>query len=160
MLSNNSVVNCYYNSVINSGIQELTSAAHNYAPPNAVTGATDYTLNALMPTLYDYPSGLTSNNQNSTIGATKEQIFLQVGINSDSSSSISLDVNFSIKNIDDLRMIGLDLTTDYLSKVDDMLRLVSEKQAHFGAVVNRLESVIEEITIQRESLITSRSTLI
>ena len=84
---------------------------------------------------------------------------LQVGISSDLNSSIGLSTKILLTGVDDLRMIGLDLTTDYLGQIDDMLALVSEKQTHFGATSNRLESVLEEITIQRDNLVSSRSTI-
>ena len=88
-----------------------------------------------------------------------DTILLQVGTSSNWGSQVGVSTNFVLNNVDDLRMIGLDKTTDYLLIIDDMLELVSEKQTHFGAVQNRLESVLDEIIISRDNLISSRSTL-
>ncbi len=86
-------------------------------------------------------------------------ILLQIGASSDWASQVGVSTKFELEGLEDLRMIGLDSTTDYLTQIDDMLVLVSEKQTHFGAVSNRLESVLEEIIIQRDNLISSRSTI-
>ena len=43
--------------------------------------------------------------------------------------------------------------------IDEITTLLSEKQAHFGATANRLNSVLDEINIQYENLVSSRSTL-
>ena len=88
-----------------------------------------------------------------------DTIILQIGASSDWASQVGVSTKFSLLGVDDLRMIGLDLTTDYLGQIDDMLELVSEKQTHFGATSNRLASVLEEITIQRDNLVSSRSTI-
>lgn len=88
-----------------------------------------------------------------------DTIMLQIGALSNWASQVGVSTKFTLLGVDDLRMIGLDLTTDYLTQIDDMLELVSEKQTHFGAVSNRLESVLEEITIQRDNLVSSRSTI-
>ena len=88
-----------------------------------------------------------------------DTIMLQIGALSNWASQVGVSTKFTLLGVDDLRMIGLDLTTDYLTQIDDMLELVSEKQTHFGATSNRLESVLEEITIQRDNLVSSRSTI-
>ena len=44
-------------------------------------------------------------------------------------------------------------------KVSNLLSKVTSKQTEFGAAQNRLYSALDEITIQRENLISSRSTL-
>ncbi len=40
-----------------------------------------------------------------------------------------------------------------------MIRTVSAKQTEFGSTQNRLESALEEISVQYENLLSSRSTL-
>ena len=94
-----------------------------------------------------------------TFTPAPDTIVLQIGAASNWASQVGVSTKFSLLGVDDLRMIGLDLTTDYLTQIDDMLGLVSEKQTHFGAASNRLESVLEEITIQRDNLVSSRSTI-
>ena len=83
---------------------------------------------------------------------------LQIGINSLSSSLVSVDTGYLLNGLSILRRIGSG-TGDYLTMLDKMLAQVSEKQTHFGATSNRLESVLEEITIQRDNLVSSRSTI-
>ena len=104
--------------------------------------------------------GTTPNNPSFTPPSyAPDMIVLQIGAASNWASQVGVSTKFSLLGVDDLRMIGLDLTTDYLTQIDDMLGLVSEKQTHFGATSNRLESVLEEITIQRDNLVSSRSTI-
>ena len=83
---------------------------------------------------------------------------LQVGINSSENSCLSFDIGDLPASFSSFRRIGVG-TGDYLTKLDRMLAQVSEKQTHFGATSNRLESVLEEITIQRDNLVSSRSTI-
>ena len=91
--------------------------------------------------------------------AGSNYITLQIGINSGESSGSGFDISFALGAIDDLRMIGLDTTTDFLSTLDNMLSTVNAKQTEFGAVENRLNSALDEISIQYENLVSSRSTI-
>ena len=85
---------------------------------------------------------------------------LQIGIYSNSSSEISVSTAFDISGVDLLACLDSRFfDTYYLKTVDALLARCSEKQTHFGATSNRLESVLEEITIQRDNLISSRSTI-
>ena len=83
---------------------------------------------------------------------------LQVGIDSSENSRIEISTALELNQIEILRGIGLD-DTDYLSVIDDMLSIVNAKQTEFGAVQNRLESALDEISIHYENLVSSRSTL-
>ena len=84
---------------------------------------------------------------------------LQVGANSPNSNQITFDMAFILDNVDDLRQIGLNATADNVALCDSLLFVVNEKQTLYGAVENRLMSVLDEITIQRENLVSSRSTI-
>ena len=81
-------------------------------------------------------------------------ITLQVGINSSSSSQITFSTAFSISglssNIENPNM---------LTTLDEIIESVSNKQTELGSVQNRLESVLEEISIQYDNLVSSRSTI-
>ena len=46
-----------------------------------------------------------------------------------------------------------------LKIVDYLLEILSDKQIEYGAVQNRLESALDEISTQYENLVSSRSTL-
>ena len=102
---------------------------------------------------------MAARNANSGNLNGSNNISLQIGINSGESSQIGFDISFALGNINDLRMIGLDTTTDFLSTLDNMLSTVNAKQTEFGAVENRLNSALDEISIQYENLVSSRSTI-
>ena len=112
-----------------------------------------------MPTLYSYsaPTGGTGGAGGASLG--NGFVTLQIGTTSNSNSQIGFEMSFTLNNIDDLRMIGLDTTTDYLTTLDNMLSIVNAKQTEFGAVENRLNSALDEISIQYENLVSSRSTI-
>ena len=57
-----------------------------------------------------------------------------------------------------LRNIGLQ-EDDYLSKIDELMNDISLKQTQYGAANNRLLSAMEEISVQYENLVSSRSTI-
>ena len=84
---------------------------------------------------------------------------LQVGIDSSSSSSITVDTSFDIWNLEKLRNIGYVDSSVMLKTVDELLSRVNERQTSLGAYQNRLNSVLEEISIQYENLVSSRSTI-
>ena len=83
---------------------------------------------------------------------------LQIGINSEDTSRLNFDTGYRVDGITSLRGIGL-TSTDYLSYIDKFLNGLSEKLTALGAVQNRLESVLDEIMIQHDNLIASRSTI-
>ena len=85
-------------------------------------------------------------------------IKLQVGINSGINSELDFDTGYLLDSLSFLRRIGAGIG-DYLTMIDNMLAKASEKLTMFGATSNRLESVLEEITIQRDNLVSSRSTI-
>jgi len=86
-----------------------------------------------------------------------EEITLQIGINSDVTSRLTINTEFEISEVDSLRSIGL--TNGDLTQIDSLLSKVAEKQTLLGSVSNRLESVLDEILIQHDNLVSSRSTI-
>ena len=87
-----------------------------------------------------------------------DSIVFQVGITSDWSSQIGVRTSFELTGLEELRTLGLD-NQDYLSKIDNLLSVITAKQTELGAVENRLMSVLEEISIHYDNLVSSRSTL-
>ena len=80
---------------------------------------------------------------------------LQVGINSDDNSRLSFATNFDFGlSIDS----GIE-SDSALNSINDFLALLESKQTELGAVQNRLESALDEISIKYENLVSSRSTL-
>ena len=87
-----------------------------------------------------------------------QQTGLQVGTGADQNSRITVDTTCSLDYMNILRNIGLQ-DDDYLTRIDDLLSKVNDKQTQIGAGNNRLMSAMEEITIRRDNLVSSRSTL-
>ena len=85
-------------------------------------------------------------------------INLQIGPNNDEYSKLRVTTAFSLVGYNDFRQIGKN-GIDYLERLDNVLNDIMLKQSEYGAIQNRLESVLDSITIQRENLISSRSTL-
>ena len=84
---------------------------------------------------------------------------LQVGIDSSSGSSITVDTSFDIWNLEKLRNIGYVDSSVMLKTVDELLSRVNERQTSLGAYQNRLNSVLEGISIKYDNLLSSRSTI-
>ena len=83
---------------------------------------------------------------------------LQIGVNSDENSQITVQTAFSLGGYSDFRNIGVD-GNNYLAQIDEMLEKLSARQVELGSAQNRLMSALDEIIVQRENLISSRSTL-
>ena len=101
-------------------------------------------------------SGLQDNSPPTPL--TSKEIVFQVGINSDKSSSITVDVG--IGEID----LNIDVTTpdgarNALTKLDEYLKSINEKQTELGSAYNRLESALETIGISIDNLTSTRSTI-
>ena len=72
------------------------------------------------------------------------------------SCQIGFDVNFSY----DLSALEIDISSDEaLDTIDNFITLLSEHETKLGAVQNRLESALDEISTQYENLASSRSTI-
>ena len=90
--------------------------------------------------------------------AGRNIIELQVGIGSNKHSTIAFDVAFDVEGVDVILSNSL-TDINCIFAIDNMLHTVANKATEYGAVQNRLESVLEEIVISRDNLISSRSTL-
>ena len=81
---------------------------------------------------------------------------LHLGINGNNSSSLSFDTNF----VFDFSPMNSSVDSEEFSQsVNSFVKQLQEKTTILGAVQNRLESVLDEITIQYENLVSSRSTI-
>ncbi|MCM1003462.1 MAG: hypothetical protein NC408_03890 [Candidatus Gastranaerophilales bacterium] len=136
---------CYYSSYYNDkSIPVLIPHCNQSVAENVRQASASY-----KPALYKTNPALINGHNT---------LRLQVGITGEESSSISIETSFVINNLDYLRGIGLN-NNDTLSVVDEILSDVSTKQTEFGAIQNRLESALDEISTQYENLVSSRSTL-
>ncbi len=85
-------------------------------------------------------------------------INLLVGTSAEPECSISVDVSFKLSDLTKFRNIGVD-GNDYLDQIDSLLAQISDRQVQFGATLNRLDSVMDEIGIKYDNLVSSRSTI-
>ena len=122
-----------------------------------VTGVTTAELEELIKngTLPQYNYG--GGTGGGVLGGSYE-VTLQVGIHSDKSSSITIDVG--IGKID----LNIDVTTpdgarNAITKLDEYIKNINEKQTQLGSAYNRLESVIESIGVSIDNLTSTRSTI-
>ena len=84
-------------------------------------------------------------------------ITLQVGIDSSESSKLTFNTGLGFAlNIDLTSQAGARTT---LEAIDNILSQVNSKQTELGSAQNRLESVLDSISVQYENLVSSRSTL-
>ena len=87
---------------------------------------------------------------------TGSGVNLQVGIQGNKHSQINFGTGFRLNLPDE----DFDVTSDEaLNTIDNFIATLNEKQTELGAVTNRLESALDEITIQYENLASSRSTI-
>ncbi len=146
-----SISNCYYNSQTAGGLPAVgvdgTTAGDANSKVHGVT--TDELNNLLVPPGYGpNPGGGTQGTGNIT---------LQVGIDSSENSRITFDTALSIN-------LNVNVSTtanarNALDDIDAVLDMVTAKQTEFGAVQNRLESVIDSLDVSIENTTSSLSTI-
>ena len=112
-------------------------------------------------------SGVTTSELNGMISAgtlpsfTKSNgvsdITLQVGI--DSSESSKLTFNTGLEFTLNIYLTSQAGARAAIEAIDNVLYQLNSKQTELGSVQNRLESVLESISVQYENLVSSRSTL-
>lgn len=119
-----------------------------------VTGVTTSELNALIQ------NGVLpqSSAGSASVSGGSREVALQVGINSDTSSVITVDIGIGQINL------NIDVTSssnarNALSTLDDNLKKISEKQTEYGSAYNRLESALESIAVSIDNLTSTQSTI-
>lgn len=87
------------------------------------------------------------------------EYYLQIGINSASKSSgITLTTYVDFSALSSLLQTGIE-DESVLKQIDTLVNQVSLKQTEIGTAQNRLASVLEEISIKYDNLVSSRSTI-
>ena len=76
----------------------------------------------------------------------------------ESSAGIFIDLTFKMDGLKNLCYLGLIHETS-LENLDKMLISIADKETELGALLNRFESALDEISIQYENLVSSRSTI-
>ena len=94
----------------------------------------------------------------STIYLPPEETTLQVGINSDASSSITFNTTVEYGSFDLLYGLKME-AAGTLELLDSIIKQVNEKQTEIGSIQNRLESVLEQVGIAYENLVSTQSTI-
>ncbi len=124
-----------------------------------VNGVTTSELNNLINngTLpqYDYSNGGTAGGGNSN--NTGREFTLQVGIDSTENSKITFDTALGFT-------LNIDVSTtanaqNALDEIDEVLDLITAKQTEFGAVQNRLDSVLDSLNVSIQNTTSSLSTI-
>ena len=161
-LASGTIENCYTSSKVSS---EMGSAYEYVIASNDSQGIAGGPFNLTLTNVTYDPSsnpGMALYDNSPLITASGitaldriiPDITLQVGINSSLSSQITFSTAFVLDGL------SSDIENpDLLTKLDEILKAVSNKQTELGSVQNRLESVLEEISIQYDNLVSSRSTI-
>lgn len=164
-IAGGTIENCYTSSKVSSAM----GSAYEYViacNDNQATGGGGSTTDSLTITnvtydanvnpgmaLYDNSPRITASNVTAASRVIPD-ITLQVGINSSSASQITFSTAFSISGLSsDIEEPNM------LATLDEIIESVSNKQTELGSVQNRLESVLDEISIQYDNLVSSRSTI-
>ena len=144
------ITNSYYSSFYDGkGIDFVAGYGNQTSSAGATGGAVSYTGGVPFTQ---------SNTSSSVTAGGVNRVTLQVGIDSSEASQLTLDLSFSLNNLESLRDIGLG-NGDYISQVDEIIASVAAKQTELGAAENRLESALDQISIQYDNLVSSRSTI-
>ncbi len=87
-----------------------------------------------------------------------KKINLQVGIDSSENSRLSFEAWFALDDLARLKNSSMS-DLNVFRYIDNILTQINAKQTEYGTVQNRLESVIEQISISYENLLSTRSTI-
>ena len=82
----------------------------------------------------------------------------QAGIDSSSSSKISLNISFAL-TVPKINLSTSESARNSLEKIDELIKRVNAKQTEYGAAHNRLESALESIGVSIDNLTSTQSTI-
>ena len=91
--------------------------------------------------------------------AGQHEVTLQVASCSEACASVGFDISFDLSALGEVLSNGLN-NPDTIAGIDAMLDMLSQKSTEYGTIQNRLESVLDEILIQYENIVSSRSTIL
>ena len=83
---------------------------------------------------------------------------LQIGANAGASTSITFDTKFDYEAFGQIASMSMN-DLQIFEVIDGLINSIDEKQVELGAVQNRLESALDEISTQYENLVSSHSTI-
>jgi len=101
--------------------------------------------------------GANTNFQN-VIDMTPTPLHVRLQVGANAEDSIEFDLSFNLFNFE-VDLTDIDSSLDSLADIDEMLNNVSKERSNVGAIMNRLESVINSQTISIENFTASKSTI-
>ena len=156
------IIDCYVDAVLNGSTtyKRAFCGLERDAGIGSITNS--YYINTKTVSLYS-SAGITSTELNAliippSVSSSEKTINLQVGIFGNSDSQISLNLEL-LNKLSDIDTSSSDSARACLSTLDDYINSIGDMQTNIGAVQNRLESVLDEISIQYDNLVSSRSTI-
>ena len=124
-----------------------------------INGATDNTKGVTTEELIKLiQSGILPSSDLAQAGsnAANKTLNLQIGINATDSSQIELN----LVGIDFSALNGIDLSNGLaFDTIDNILTKINEQQTNLGAIENRLNSALDEISTHYENLLSTQSTI-
>ena len=154
----NSNINGFFDSEKNLSIDAIGGGRAN---PGTITGLTTSELNqkltdGTLPT-YDYSNGGGTAGGGNRGNNTGREFTLQIGIDSTVNSQITFDtaLGFAL----DIDVSTTDSARNALGEIDEVLGLITAKQTEFGAVQNRLDSVLNSLNVSIDNTTSSLSTI-
>ena len=140
----------------NDKVGALLGSASNTA--NKVNNCTYYAKNAKTEALVGGDvTPIVENIQDITIPT---DYTLQIASSGDdATSTISCTTYIDFGGLKDLLSSGLESSSS-IEKIDNLINIASLKQAELGMMEQRLYSVLDEISIQYENIVSSRSTIL
>ena len=164
------IINCYTNVTINSNYGRVGSFCGSESDAGFGNITNSYYVDNL-PSISAIGGGSSGHGETNvtmtmlnaliippTALAGDKTISLQIGTMGDSNSQISFVSSVALESLA-INCLDSNSARNSLTTIDDYLAKISAKQTEYGAIQNRLESALEEIIVQYDNLVSSRSTL-
>ena len=150
--SNLIINNSYYDSNKNDPLSSVGSGVPNGTITGVVTTQFENLIAGLNLPNFAYGGGITGGGNSNNTG---REFTLQVGIDSTENSKITFDTALGFT-------LNIDVSTtanaqNALDEIDEVLDLITAKQ--FGAVQNRLDSVLDSLNVSIQNTTSSLSTV-
>ena len=174
-----SIKNCYYNKDT-SGVTDAIGNSSNAVKVDNVQGLSTsemkdpsnwsgwdsniWDFSSYPPTLKNMPkSSSSSNPDNPDIPGGGDvpipgAVRLQIGSDSSSTSAIYVDTSFDLGAFD-VDFSSADSCAAAIEDIDEVLSRINTKRSEFGAVINRLSSVLESQTTTIQNFTSAKSTI-
>lgn len=149
------IENCYYNPAGTSGASSL-----RYTSPDGTESVYEDSIRGEIKTCGAITPFTISGGRSMvrSVSPSDSEYSLQVGIDAQEASQLGISLGISLDGLGMLRSIGLQ-GQDNTAEIDDLLRSISGKLVEYGTASNRLESVMDSIQTQIETLTSSLSTV-